>query len=113
MNNRFRVVARNVYLPDQFNGSVLSADAFLHIVDNKFDLNDAYTLECTVGVEFTCNRAQFDRALRDASKQVCRRLNGKTLSEINSLRMAVHAGDKLKALAICDNMDARLSGELG
>lgn len=113
MDKRFRVVAVGVQLPDQFDELVLCSDVKVEIGEKPIGLTDKYVMECAVGVEFACNPAQFDRALRDAVKRVARILNAETLSEIDNLRMAIHAGDRLKALNLCDEMARRLSGEKG
>lgn len=109
MKTRFRTVETGVRLPDQFSGFVLSSELGIDTY-RAYDEVRVFSLRFDIGIDFSCNSANYRRAVKDATKTIVRALNAETLSELDGIRMAIHQGDREKALTLCDRAESRLSG---
>ena len=69
---------------------------------------DRYVLRAQLGVEFWCNRAQYNNALKTARKVMLHRVYGPLLGALHELRQAVYDYDIDAAFACIDKMEKEM-----
>lgn len=67
-----------------------------------------YMLEASVRIRFWANRAQYERALQNAEKQVLSHVYAEVLQTLSQARSAMYAHDVNAALHIIDKLEQEL-----